>query len=141
MKRIAGMFSTVRKKPQNRIDTLIGAGTVIEGDIDFNGGLRVDGCINGNVNETGSKPGMLVLSEHGRVEGAINVSHAVINGTVLGPVRAKEYVELQSKSMVTGDVCYKTLEMHVGAVIEGRLIHINELANTEAASDPLMDDD
>jgi len=135
------MFSTVRKKPQNRIDTLIGAGTVIDGDIDFNGGLRVDGCINGNVNETGSKPGMLVLSEHGRVEGAINVSHAVINGTVLGPVRAKEYVELQSKSMVTGDVCYKTLEMHVGAVIEGRLIHINELAHTEAASDPLMDDD
>lgn len=134
------MFSTIRKKPQNRIDTLIGAGTVIDGDIDFNGGLRIDGCINGNVNETGAKPGMLVLSEHGRIEGAINVSHAVINGTVLGPVRAKEYVELQSKSMVTGDVCYKTLEMHIGAVIEGRLIHINELVNIEAESDdPLMD--
>lgn len=125
------MFSRVRQKPQNRIDTLIGAGTVLDGDIDFNGGLRVDGSINGNVNETGSRPGMLVLSEHGRIEGAINVSHAVINGVVNGPVRASEYVELQSKSKVTGDVCYKTLEMHVGAVIEGRLIHINELAGAE----------
>jgi len=141
MKRIAAMFSRIHQKPQNRIDTLIGAETVIDGDIDFNGGLRVDGCINGNVNETGSKPGMLVLSEHGRIEGAINVAQAIINGTVLGPVRAKDYVELQSKSKVTGDVCYKTLEMHVGAVIGGRLIYLSEHSGAGVADDPLADND
>lgn len=135
------MFSRIHQKPQNRIDTLVGVETVIDGDVDFSGGLRVDGCINGNVNATGSKPGMLVLSEHGRIEGAINVAQAIINGTVLGPVRAKDYVELQAKSKVTGDVCYKTLEMHVGAVIEGRLIYLSELTGAGVADDPLADND
>ena len=120
------MISFNRNKPQNRIDTLIGAETVVEGDIDFSGGLRVDGCVRGNVNEVGAKSGTLVLSEHGRIEGSINVSHAVINGTVLGPVSARAYVELQSKSKVTGDVRYKTLEIHMGAVVEGKLVYIAE---------------
>jgi cytoskeletal protein CcmA (bactofilin family) len=129
------MFSRNRQKPQNRIDTLIGAETIVEGDVDFSGGLRVDGAINGNVNETGSKAGTLVLSERGRIEGSINVSHAVINGAVIGPVRASEYVELQAKSRVTGDVCYKTLEMHIGAVVEGKLIYLSELAPPAADED------
>ncbi|MBU3735791.1 MAG: polymer-forming cytoskeletal protein [Methylobacterium sp.] len=122
------MISFNRQKPQNRIDTLIGAETVVEGDIDFSGGLRVDGCVRGNINELGAKSGTLVLSEHGRVEGSINVSHAVINGTVLGPVNARAYVELQSKSKVTGDVRYKTLEIHMGAVVEGKLVYNGEPA-------------
>ncbi len=121
------MFSRSRQKPQNRIDTLIGAESSLEGDIDFSGGLRVDGTIRGNVSESGSKPGTLVLSEHGRIEGAISVSHAVINGTVVGPLIARNYVELQAKSRVTGDVCYKSLEMHMGAVVEGKLIYLSDV--------------
>lgn len=132
------MFSRVRRKTQNRIDTLIGADAVINGGVVFSGGLRVDGCINGNVNEDGAKQGMLVLSELGRIDGAIEVSNAVINGMVTGPIRAKQYVELQSKSRVTGDVCYKTLEIHVGAVIEGRLIYLNEDTAAEGVGDPLI---
>lgn len=132
------MFSRNNQKPQNRIDTLIGAETVVRGDVDFSGGLRVDGVIYGNVSENGSKPGTLVLSEHGRIEGAITVSHAVINGNVLGPVKVGEYVELQAKSRVTGDVRYKTLEMHIGSVVEGKLIYLNEqpLASAEQKIDP-----
>lgn len=120
------MFNKNRQKPQNRIDTLIGAETVVDGDVDFSGGLRVDGVINGNVSASGAKPATLVLSEHGRIQGAIQVTHAIINGTIVGPVRANEYVELQAKSRVTGDVCYKILEMHIGAVVEGKLIYLNE---------------
>ena len=122
------MFSISRQKPQNRIDTLIGAETVITGDIEFSGGLRVDGSIRGNVSETGSAPGTLVLSEHGRIEGAISVSHVVVNGEVVGPVSARAYIELQAKSRVIGDVRYKSLEMHMGAVVEGKLIYLNDAA-------------
>ena len=129
------MFSRNRQKPQNRIDTLIGAETVVEGDVDFSGGLRVDGAVNGNVSETGAKPGTLVLSEHGRIQGSITVSHAVVNGMVNGPVRVSEYVELQSKARVTGDLCYKTLEMHIGAVVEGKLIYLNEQATSRENED------
>ena len=115
-----------RKKhtpPQKRIDSLIGAGTIVEGNVNFKGGLRIDGVVYGNVVSTDGEPGTLVISEQARVDGEIRVSHIVINGTVNGPVAADDYLELQVHSRVTGDVTYKTLEMHVGAVVEGRLNH------------------
>ncbi|CAG0964574.1 hypothetical protein RHDC4_00903 [Rhodocyclaceae bacterium] len=110
-------------KPQSRIDSLIGAGTVIAGDIQFVGGLRIDGEVKGNVHVVGDQPGTLVISEHARVEGEITVSHLVINGTVIGPVHAMEFLELQPKARVTGDVEYNSVEMHLGAVVQGRLVH------------------
>jgi cytoskeletal protein CcmA (bactofilin family) len=113
-------------KPQNRIDCLIGAGTIIEGNITFAGGLRVDGRVRGDVIAADAKPGTLVLSEHAQIEGEVRVSHVVINGTVVGPVHATEYVELQTKANVTGDVYYKTLEMQLGAVVQGRLVYQND---------------
>lgn len=110
-------------KPQNRIESLIGAGTVISGDIAFTGGLRIDGEVKGNVRATDSHEGTLVISEHACIEGEITVSHVIINGTVLGPVHATEFLELQPCARVTGDVEYNNVEMHLGAVVQGRLIH------------------
>ena len=118
------MFGSGHSKPQNRIDSLIGAGTRIVGDVHFTGGLRVDGEIDGSIIATPGKPSTLVLSEHARVNGEVNVTHLVVNGEVTGPVSVAEYLELQSKSKVTGDVHYKTLEIQLGAVVEGRLIHL-----------------
>jgi cytoskeletal protein CcmA (bactofilin family) len=112
-----------RSTPQKRIDSLIGAGTVVTGDVTFTGGLRIDGQVQGNVVAANSEPSTLVLSEQAKVDGEIRVSHMVINGTVNGPLIANDYVELQPKARVVGDVTYKTLEMHVGAVIQGRLNH------------------
>ena len=113
-------------KPKNSIECLIGAGTTIEGNITFAGGLRVDGRVRGDVIAADGKPGTLVLSEHAQIEGEIRVSHVVINGTVVGPVHAAEYVELQAKANVTGDVYYKTLEIQLGAVVQGRLVFQND---------------
>jgi cytoskeletal protein CcmA (bactofilin family) len=115
--------SSKNNKPQNRIDCLIGTGTTIEGNITFSGGLRVDGHVHGNVVSAEDKPGTLVLSDQARIEGEIRVAHAVINGTVVGPVYAAEYVELQGKANVTGDVHYRTMEIQLGAVVQGRLVY------------------
>ena len=117
------MFSKKHSKPQTRIDSLIGAGTTIEGDLNFSGGMRIDGQVNGNVIAAQGKPSTLVLSEQARVNGEVNVTHLVINGAISGPVFASEYMELQSKAKVNGDVHYTTLEIQLGAIIEGRLIH------------------
>lgn len=122
------MFGRKNSKPQGRIDSLIGNGTCVVGDVAFSGGLRVDGEIKGNVHVTGGKSGTLVLSEQARIEGVVEVSHLIVNGTVLGPIYASEYVELHAKSRVTGDVYYKTLEMHMGAIVEGRLVYQETLA-------------
>lgn len=120
------MFFKKSNKIQNSIDTLIGADTRVEGDIHFTGGLRVDGAIRGNVIEPNASPSTLILSEHGRIEGAINASKVVINGKVIGPVKASQFIELQPKARITGDVHYKSLEMHTGAVIEGKLVYLGD---------------
>ena len=121
------MFFRNRNKIASRIDTLIGAETRIDGDMHFSGGLRVDGTVHGNVME--SVPSTLVLSEHGCIEGVVKASQVVLNGKVIGPVNALQFVELQAKSRVTGDVSYKTLEMHTGAVVEGKLVYLADRAD------------
>ena len=136
------MFRKQASKPQNRIDSLIGVGTKIEGSISFSGGLRVDGEIIGNVTAVADQPSTLVLSEEARIEGEIRVSHLVVNGEISGQVYAGEFLELQSRSRVKGDVHYNTLEMHLGAIVEGRLVHRSGEAKTVelklAASKPAM---
>jgi len=112
-----------RSTPQKRIDTLIGAGTSVLGNVTFTGGLRIDGKVLGNIIAVGAEPCTLVIGEHAEVQGEIRVSHLVVNGKIVGPVMADGIVELQPKARVVGDVSYKTLEMHVGAVLRGRLHH------------------
>ncbi|HUX24713.1 MAG TPA: polymer-forming cytoskeletal protein [Burkholderiales bacterium] len=122
------MFRRKASKPQSRIDSLIGAGTIIEGNVTFAGGMRVDGEIKGNVIAAGDQPSTLVASEQARIDGEIHVSHLVVNGAINGPVHCAEFLELQARSRVTGDVYYNTLEMHLGAVVEGRLVHVSGVA-------------
>ena len=110
-------------KPQNRIDALIGATTRIEGNVIFSGGLRVDGMVRGNVVAVAEHPSTLVLSADARIDGEVQAAHIVVNGTINGPVHATESLELQAGSKVKGDVYYKTIEIHQGAVVDGRLVH------------------
>ena len=74
------------------------------------------------------------MSEHARVNGEVNVTHLVINGSISGPVFASEYMELQSKARVNGDVHYATLEIQLGAIVDGRLIHSNTAAEDKVVS-------
>jgi cytoskeletal protein CcmA (bactofilin family) len=117
------MWERKKNSSLKRIDSLIGAGTVVHGDVTFTGGLRIDGQVHGNVIAAEGEPGTLVVSAQARIEGEIRVSHVVINGVVNGPITVGDHLELQAKARITGDVSYRTLEMHVGAVIEGRLNH------------------
>ncbi len=110
-------------KPQNRIDSLIGATTRIEGNVFFSGGLRVDGAVRGNIAGLPDQPATLVVSEQARIDGEVQAAHVVVNGTINGSVDARETLELQAGSRVTGDIHYKSIEIQQGAVIEGRLVH------------------
>ncbi|MEW6293003.1 MAG: polymer-forming cytoskeletal protein [Pseudomonadota bacterium] len=110
-------------KSNSRIDTLIGVGTTIEGNVTFTGGLRIDGEVRGNVCVAGDHPGTLVVSENARVDGEVVVPHLVINGTVNGPVRSTDSLELQPRARVAGDIEYNSIEIHLGAIVQGRLLH------------------
>lgn len=119
------MFGSKPTKPNGRIDTLIGAAARVDGNIHFTGGLRIDGIVKGSVVAEGL--GTVVVSEEASVEGEIRVGHAVINGRVVGPIHGSESVELQAKANVNGDVHYKSLEVHLGAIVQGRLVHAQEV--------------
>jgi len=120
------IFGKSGNKPQSRIDCLIGTGTDIHGNVHFSGGLRIDGHVRGNVIASDGQPSTVVLSEKARVEGEIRVSHVIVNGTVIGPIVGAQYVELQPKAVVTGDVSYSKIEIHLGAVLQGRMLHEDE---------------
>ncbi len=114
-----------KKTIPQEIGSLIGASTTVTGDVSFSGGLRVDGIVRGAVRcSEGEKGGMLVVSEHGCIEGEVRASHVVVAGRINGPVHAAELIELQPKARVQGDVQYRALEMHHGAVVEGLMVHI-----------------
>lgn len=111
------------RKTKSTIDSLIGISTTVEGNVLFKGGLRIDGNVKGNVIADAEQDSMLVISEHAKVEGEVRVAHLVVNGEIVGPVHSSELLELQPKARITGDVHYKALEMHGGALVSGKLTH------------------
>jgi cytoskeletal protein CcmA (bactofilin family) len=114
------------KNAQPPIKSLIAQGSRIEGNLRFTEGLRVDGEVFGDLRANPDQPSILVISEEAVVQGAIDADHVIINGSVKGPVSARELLELQPRARIEGDVSYKALEMHQGAVISGQLKPLQE---------------
>ncbi len=117
------MFKKKKTINSARIDTLIGKGTAIKGDLIFSGGLHIDGKVVGNViAEEGSKA-LLILSEFGQIEGEVRVPNMVLNGEIIGDVYGAARVELAPKSRIKGSVYYNLIEMAIGAEVNGGLVH------------------
>ncbi len=106
---------------QSRTDTLIGAGTRVEGNITFTGVLRTDGEINGDVSCDEDTCGTVVVSKLGSVTGAIKAPHVVVAGRVLGSVNSSGSIEILQDAFVVGDASYRDIVIHEGGVIEGAL--------------------
>jgi len=109
------------KKDPTNIKTLIAQGTHINGDLKFEDGLRVDGEVHGVIHANSEGGTLLVISEGAVADGGLKADHVIINGTVKGPVEARELLELQANARIEGDVQYVALEMHQGATILGQL--------------------
>jgi cytoskeletal protein CcmA (bactofilin family) len=123
------MFGSDKKganRPAFNMETLIGAGCTIHGDVSFVGGLHVDGAIVGSVVADPAGDGMLVVSEKGRIEGEIRAPHVVINGQLKGDVVALERIELAAQARVEGNIYYKLLEMAAGAQVCGQIVRQEE---------------
>ena len=116
------MLGGKNRKSSGLDNTLVGHKTKIVGDVHFEGGLFVEGRIEGNVQarEAGSR---LSLNEHGQVEGEVRVPHVVLNGMVKGDVYVSESVELGATARVEGNVYYNMIRMEAGATVNGKLVH------------------
>ncbi len=117
------MFNRKQQSKKAKIDTLIGAGTRINGDVEFAGGLHLDGYINGNVKAEAGSASFLSVSHSGSVEGSVVAPSVILNGVVKGDIEAADRVELGAKARVMGNVRYSIIETAVGAQINGKLIH------------------
>ena len=120
----SGNSSGGSSKGGGAVDTLIGRQTEVLGDVRFAGGLHVDGKIKGSVTTLGAdKAAHLSVSETGAIEGDVRVPTMMLNGTVIGDVRATERLSLAAKARVTGNVHYKVLQMEPGAMINGQVLY------------------
>jgi cytoskeletal protein CcmA (bactofilin family) len=115
------MFSRDSKP---NIDTLIGKAARVHGDVEFDGGLHLDGNVAGNVRAV-SGPGSgstLSVSEHGSIEGSVEADHVTVNGAVRGDIYAAARLVLGPRARVQGNVRYGVIEMTLGAEIKGKLM-------------------
>lgn len=124
------MFSRESRPPH--IDTLIGKGVRVEGDIDFLGGMHLDGAIAGNVRSDAAPGATLSVSETGSIEGSVQVPTVILQGQVRGDIHAAERVVLGATARVEGDVYYGVIEMTLGAQIMGKLVRLAPTAGATA---------
>ena len=126
------MFSRDSRQP--RIDTLIGKGVRVQGDIEFLGGMHLDGAIAGNVRSDSAPDSTLSVSESGSIEGSVDVPNVILQGQVRGDIRGAERVVLGATARVEGDVYYGVIEMTLGAQIMGKLVRLAPAASGAAAA-------
>jgi cytoskeletal protein CcmA (bactofilin family) len=120
------MFKRRDKETVGQIDTLIGRSASVQGDVEFAGGLHLDGRITGSVRATAGAESSLSVSEHGVVEGSVEATHVVLNGRVNGDIFGRDRVVLGAKARVRGNVNYGVIEMALGAEISGKLVPRNQ---------------
>ena len=128
-----------KKGASKRIDSLVGKTTKIMGDLDFTGGLLVDGKVMGNITASEDDNATITISENGYVQGEIQIPNIIINGTVEGNVYASNHVELAKKARVFGNVYYNLFEMAMGAEVNGNLVHVTDdkvTATVESQPEP-----
>ena len=102
------------RKKQPVMDSVVANGTRIEGNVFFVSGICIQGEVTGDITASSADSSLLVITETSKVHGTVRAAHVIVNGQVTG-------TELQSKARITGNVHYKSLEMHQGAVIAGEM--------------------
>lgn len=129
--------AAVAKTESDKGVTLIAKNAKLEGEITFDNELYVYGQINGNVRGSGDKAN-LVIGEQGRVKGDVRAPVVVINGEFEGTVFASDKVVLAEKARASGNLCYRRIEMRIGARMDGQLAQQDE-AGAEVHAFPPAD--
>ena len=117
-----------RESRPARIDTLIGKAARVHGDVEFQGGLHLDGHIAGGVRSAGAADATLSVSASGSIEGPVEVPNVRLEGTVKGDIHAPGRVVLGATARVEGNVYYGVIEMALGAQIMGKLVRLGPQA-------------
>ncbi|MBA3542132.1 MAG: polymer-forming cytoskeletal protein [Deltaproteobacteria bacterium] len=110
------MVATARQPAMGEITTLLGRGASFEGKLTFEGTVRIDGRFKGEV----FSDDVLVIGEGALVEAEIDIGEVIIQGTVIGNIKAKRSIEIHAPGRVKGDLHTPSLQVDKGVVFEGR---------------------
>jgi cytoskeletal protein CcmA (bactofilin family) len=127
------MFS--RDSKPARLETLVGPDTSVHGDVEFSGGLHVDGRVLGAVRARALHGSSVSVSETGVIEGPVEAGTVVLHGRVRGDIQAHERLVLGATARVEGDVRYGVIEMTLGAQIVGKLLQLAPVGADARAAD------
>lgn len=103
------------EEEKGKVETILGAGTLIEGDIYTKGSLRVEGQVKGNIKAEGD----LFIGEKGVIETEVEARNVVIAGTVNGNITASQKIEILPSGKLTGDIRTRILKIEEGAFFSG----------------------
>ena len=101
---------------ENKVVTILGPGTMLRGDLQCRGTIRVEGTVFGDVTSEDS----VVLLENGRVQGAVTAGQVIVGGEIVGNVAAVERIEITARGRVVGDMIAPRISIHEGVLFEGR---------------------
>jgi cytoskeletal protein CcmA (bactofilin family) len=118
------MFNRDSKPVQ--IDTLIAKSVRVKGDVEFAGGLHLDGQVAGGVRADPKTAASLSVSDTGSIEGPVEVTDLVLHGAVRGDIVARGRVVLGASARVEGNLYYGVIEMTLGAQIMGKLVRLEQ---------------
>ncbi len=102
-------------KNTEKLESLIGSGSTVKGDIETKGTLRVDGMVEGNINAD-----WVVVGEKAHLKGDIAARGIVIGGRVDGNLMAKEIIEIRGKGNICGEIQTSKLTIAEGAIFDGK---------------------
>ena len=105
-----------RESMASKINTLLDKGSDFEGKLTFEGGVRIQGTFKGEI----FSDDILVVGEGARVEAEIDIGEIIIQGTVVGNIRAQRAIEILAPGRVKGDLTTPSLQIERGAIFEGR---------------------
>ena len=112
------------------INTVIGKGSEIKGNIKVNGVVRIDGDIDGNLETDGN----VIIGENARIRGNINAKSIIVGGIILGNIFANESVKVLANSIVIGDILSHKVQIEDDDLVNGKCISIRNEENYTMAT-------
>ena len=106
------------------INTIIGKGSAISGNMKVNGFIRIDGDIDGNLETDGN----VIVGENARIRGDLTAKSVIIGGIIKGNITADESVKILAEAAVIGDVISRKVQVDGSAIIHGHCISIKDEA-------------
>lgn len=117
------------------INTIIGKGSSITGNLRINGFVRLDGDINGNLETDGN----IIIGDGARIKGDVKAKAVIVGGIVVGNILAQESIKLLSDSAVLGDIISRKVQIEDKATFHGHCISIKDEEQFQKTSDAYLE--